>query len=122
MVIFGLMEYKGWGKNVAGFWNVKLVGILLGLGVIPVIYYTYTGILGVSADWFNITIFYIAAAVAYFTETQLFHSGRVFRIPQIVAMGVVFGLAAVYAIFSFYPPNVPLFRDPVDGSFGYFQA
>ena len=72
MVVFGLIEFFFLGKETPGFWCVKLKGILLGLGLIPVLYYTYTGILGLSADWFNITIFFIAAAVAYWWETKLF--------------------------------------------------
>ena len=65
MVLFALVEYGFWGKETPGFWKVKLPGILVGLTLIPVIYYSYTGILGVSADWFNIAIFFLAAGAAY---------------------------------------------------------
>ena len=63
MLIFAFVEYSLWGKGISQFWCVKLTGMLAGLALIPILYYTYTGILGMSADWFNITIFFFAAAV-----------------------------------------------------------
>ena len=51
------------------FWCVKLRGTLLGLGLIPVLFYTYNGVIGKSPDWINVTIFFVAAALAYLYET-----------------------------------------------------
>ena len=59
MFVFALLEYKVIGKNYENFWCAKLVGTIMGLLLIPIIYYTYTGALGVNADWFNIVIFSI---------------------------------------------------------------
>ena len=121
MVLFALIQYKVWGREVADFWCIKLVGILAGLILIPVLYYTYSGILGISADWFNITIFFIAAAAAYFLETKLFQRDHSCRIPAWAAIAVLCVLAAVYTVLTFYPPEIPFFRDPVTGTYGFFQ-
>jgi hypothetical protein len=56
------------------FWCVKLRGIIAGLILIPVIYYTYNGVIGTSPDWMNIAIFFISAAATYIYETRLFNS------------------------------------------------
>ena len=58
------------------FWCIKLRGILLGLAVIPILFYTYNGVIGRSPDWINITIFFISAAAAYIYETRLFNNGH----------------------------------------------
>ena len=50
MLLFSLIEYRVWGKEVDGFWCVKLKGVLLALVLIPALFYTYTGALGVSAS------------------------------------------------------------------------
>lgn len=109
MVLFALAEYKAWGREVLSFWCIKLIGILTGLILIPVLYYTYTGILGISADWFNITIFFIAAAAAYFLETKLFEKEISCRIPTWAAVAVLCILAIVYTALTFYPPLIPFF-------------
>ena len=60
MFLFALVQWI-FHKDLPSFWCSKLLSILLGLVLIPVLYYTYTGALGVSVDWFNITIYFIAS-------------------------------------------------------------
>ena len=47
-------------KDRKDFWCIKLRGILLGLILIPIIFYTYNGVIGRSPDWINIAIFFIS--------------------------------------------------------------
>lgn len=113
MLTFAFIEYRFVGKNYENYWCVKLIGISVGLAVIPTLYYTYTGALGVSADWFNITIFFIADAVAYFVEARLFinefslYKGK--RIPIVILL-IIF---ALFVVFTFFTPKIPIFMDPV---------
>ena len=120
MVAFGLIEYLVWGKHVESFWCVKLLGSLLGLLVIPVVYYTYTGILGISVDWFNIAIFFLAAGVAYWAETKLFT--KEFHCNQGVALALICLLAVGFTLFTFFPPHIPFFCDPVTGNYGFLSV
>ena len=119
MVLFALVEYRTWEKEKTGFWCVKLKGILLGLVLIPVLYYTYTGILGVSADWFNISIFFLAAGIAYRWETGALQRESVCRIPTRMAVTALILLALIFTVLTFLPPEIPFFRDPVTGSYGF---
>ena len=72
MLLFAVLEYFAWGQELPQFWWIKLFGIGLGLLLVPVFYYSYTGILGVQADWFNIAIFFLTAGAVYWMETALF--------------------------------------------------
>ena len=121
MFLFALAEYKVWGREVPCFWQVKLSGFLVGIILIPVIYYTYTGMLGVSADWFNITIFFIVAAAVYYLESILYKKRSCCHTPQKVAVAMLLLLPVVFLLLTFYPPRIPLFEDPVDHTYGYFQ-
>lgn len=58
-------------QRIQNFWCVKLVGILTGLVLIPMLFYTYNGAIGKSPDWYNIAIFFISAAVTFILETWL---------------------------------------------------
>ena len=122
MVLFAWLEYRAWGRETAGFWCIKLLGILTGLALIPVAYYTYTGILGISVDWFNIAIFFIAAAVAYWLETMLFLKNASCGLPAWTAVFGIVLLALVFTVLTFRQPRIPLFRDPVTGTYGFFQT
>ena len=116
MLLFVLLQRRLFRE--AGFWQSKLMGFLLGLVLIPVIYYTYTGSLGVSADWFNIAIFFLAAAAVFRTEAWLMRRKKRWRISGGVALALILLLGALFVIFTFLPPRLPLFRDPVTGGYG----
>ena len=122
MVIFAVIEYFAWGKEQENFWCVKLIGILLSLAFIPVAYYTYTGILGVNADWFNITVFFLAAGLGYFIETKLFQRDFSCKLPAWAAIGILLLIGATFTVFTFLPPGIPFFQDPQNGTYGYQSA
>lgn len=100
------------------FWCVKLKGIILGLVLIPVLFYTYNGVIGPSPDWINIAIFFISAACAYIYEARQFNEGagvcKSKRLP--IAILCVIGL--LFALFTFAPPKIGIFKDPLTGGYG----
>ena len=119
MVLFALIQYRVFGKGMDNFWCVKLKGILLALALIPSVYYLYTGILGTSADWFNITIFFIAAAAAYRYETKLFQENRPRAKPRWPALALICLIGVLFTVLTFVPPEIPLFQDPITGTYGF---
>ena len=121
MMLVALVENRAWGKTLPSFWCIKLAGTLLGLALIPVLYYTYTGILGTSADWFNIAIFFLAAGAAFRWETTRFSSGRTCRIQPGAAKAALWLLAAAFTAATFFPPHLPFFADPINGTYGFYQ-
>lgn len=118
LLIFAFIEYRFIGKECESFWCVKLIGTTAGLLTVPVLFYTYKGALGVSADWFNISIFFIAAAVTFLTERAMLKRKVSCPLPTAVAIGGLFLIALLYLIFTFKPPEIPLFEDPLKGTFG----
>ena len=119
MFLFAMLEYHFWGKKYINFWCIKLMGKLFGLTLIPVIYYTYTGISGISADWFNVTIFFIAAGAAFWLETKLFQKVWSCPMPSGVALALLFLISVVFTVLTFVPPHIPYFRDPLTGTYGF---
>ena len=100
------------------FWCVKLRGILLGLCLIPVLFYTYNGVVAPSPDWLNIAIFFISAALAYLYETRLLQTGAIgCRVPR-WSIAVLAVIAVLFAVFTFFPPTLGIFKDPLTGAYG----
>ena len=100
------------------FWCVKLRGILIGLGLIPILFYTYNGVIGRSPDWLNITIFFISAAVAYICETRLFTSGKLSCKRPRRALAALLTIAFLFVLFTFRTPELNVFKDPITDKFG----
>lgn len=100
------------------FWCVKLRGILLGLILIPVIFYTYNGVIGKSPDFINITIFFVSAAIAYIYETRLFKDERLRCRLSKAAIAVLCVIALLFVVFTFKTPAINIFKDPITGGYG----
>jgi len=99
-------------RDRENFWCVKLRGILLGLALIPVIFYTYNGVIGKSPDWLNISIFFVTAAIVYIYETYLFNSGNTrCRSPK-TALALLCVIGLLFVVFTFTAPDIGIFRDP----------
>ena len=117
MLIFAVAQ-SFFFKNRKDFWCVKLRGILLGLSLIPILFYTYNGAIGKSPDWLNIAIFFLSAAVAFLYETKLFKENRlVCRSPKF-SIAVLSVIAILFVVFTFLTPEIGIFRDPTTGTYG----
>lgn len=119
MLLFAVIQWRVWGREAQGFWRVKLAGITVGLALIPVLYYTYTGALGVEADWFNIAIFFLTAGAVFWAETKFLLRGRVRPLHLGIAAGLLCLMVLTFTVLTFLPPKLPLFQDPVTGTYGY---
>ena len=117
MLIFAIVQSLFFRER-GDFFCVKLCGILLGLGLIPVLFYTYNGVVGRSPDWLNIAIFFISAAIAYIYETRLFKSGSTDCKSPRSAIAVLAVLALLFVVFTFATPRLGIFKDPLTGTYG----
>lgn len=111
MFVFALIEYFLIGNEYENFWCIKLIGITLGLLLIPTLYYTYTGAFGIMIDFINIAIFFLVAAVAYSVETRLLEQGYTCGIAPRIAFFLLCLILLAFVIFTFYPPSIPLFEE-----------
>ena len=105
-------------KDREDFWCIKLRGMLVGLALIPILFYTYNGSIGKSPDWLNITIFLVSAAAAYLYETRIFERETVTCKRPRWAVGLLCLMGALFVVFTFSPPEIGLFQDPLTGMHG----
>jgi hypothetical protein len=118
MLVFAFLERRFLKDPAPSFWYVKLKGILLGLMLIPVIYYTYTGILGIRVDWVNIAIFFLAAGISFRRETLWLQKDCRCSLPPALAKFLLGLICLLFTVFTFFPPHIPLFQDVPTGSYG----
>ena len=117
MFVFAIVQSFFFRERDA-FWCVKLRGILLGIVTIPVLFYTYNGVIGKSPDWLNITIFFISAALAYLYETKLFNTDKVKCKHPKLAIATLCLIALLFVLFTFRTPEIGIFKDPLTGTYG----
>ena len=105
-------------KERSDYWCIKCKGSLLGLVLIPGIFYTYNGAFGKSPDWFNIAIFFICAAIAYLYETRLFNAEKLRCRSSKAAIAALVTVALLFIVFTFLTPEIGIFKDPLTGTYG----
>lgn len=117
MMIFTFIEGRFLSEKYKNYYPVKLLGIIFGLLLIPVLYYGYTGAFGVSYDFINILIFFVSAAAAYFLEYKLL-SEEGTRLSSRTAIVLILLIGVFFVVFTFTQPKIPLFEDPVTNTYG----
>ena len=117
LFFFALVQ-RPFFRNQKNYWCVKLAEILLGLMWIPVLFYTYNGVFGKSPDWINISIFYITAALVFLFEWWAFRNDRLPCKHSRLAFAVICLIGILFVVFTFAPPQIPLFQDPLTGTHG----
>ena len=117
--LFSLLEMAVLAGRYRNLLAVKLAVTLAGLAAIPVLFYTYTGVLGQGCMAADIAIFYLAAALVYALGYRLLEQGRLGGgALQVASLLLLWAIALLMVYFTFSPPHIALFRDPVTGGYG----
>ena len=105
-------------KDRKDYWYIKLKGTLLGLVLIPVIFYLFNGIIGESNDVINIMIFVISVLGIYLYEAKAFKEEK--QIYMVNRNGVIafMVIAILFILFTFITPELGIFLDPTTNTYG----
>lgn len=112
MLLFASVESVFISENRSSFWCIKLRGIVLGLVLIPTLFYTYTGAFGISSDFINITIFFVTAAITFLWETRALKQNNTQCKYPTLAIITLCVISFLFFKFTFDVPQLPLFQDP----------
>lgn len=116
ILVFALFQYPFVKKEVKNYFTIKAKELYLAVILIPVIFYTYTGIIGhhyLFADILTFMVAVIAAKIlAYIHLFNKTKGSQIFPIVLIVLLGIFF----IYA--TYYPPKIQLFLDTPTGGYG----
>ena len=89
-----------------------------GLGADPGAVLHLNGVFGKSPDWLNIAIFYITALLVFLFEWWAFKRDWLPCKHPLLAFYVICLVGVLFVVFTFAPPQIPLFQDPLTGTYG----
>lgn len=117
-LVYAALEYTRFGKSVYNFLSAKTLGICLIPITIVVLYYAYTAILGRGLLIVDILIFVAAVIVGQLVSYRLLTASPLpEKLNRLAPIALVI-LGILLVLFTFCPPQLPLFRDSVTGGYG----
>lgn len=116
MLLTTIIGYFYIGKNIPNFLCSKLIGIVTSILFTIIFFYTYTGILGTNISFIDISIFFIAVLLGEYTTYKFLLSDS--SCNKRVSIIVLTILLISFFLFTFVPPKIGLFKDPIVNDFG----
>ena len=119
LFLFSLLQLPWLRRCCPGLAAARAVSAGAGVGLIVVLYYTYSGILGYHILPADIAVFVISTCAAFALDGWL---GRRWAsagfAARVLGIAALLAMAAIFVWFTFHPPALALFRDPLTGRFG----
>ena len=112
------MEYFSVKKEVNNFVLAKLTAIIIAETTILVIFYSYTAIIGTEILLVDILSFMIGIILGYLVSYRLLKRKKTPKWTMIVSVLVMVFLGTIFVVFTYFPPEIPLFQDPETGLYG----
>lgn len=106
-------------KSCPNYWCARLFGILTAILFTIVFFYTYTGIISTNFAFVDISIFFVAVILGELVSYKVLVSS--FDCNSSVALVGIILLLACFIIFTYFTPEIGLFKDPVTGLFGIIK-
>lgn len=116
MILTLIVGYFYDGKNYENYICAKLFGIIVSMIFTVITFYTYSGILGKIIDAVNIAIFFIAVVLGQYMVLRKIRENK--SCNQTKKMIILIIIGVLFIFFTFNPPNIGLFADPITGTFG----
>lgn len=116
MLLTTIIGYFYFSKTKHIFLCANTIGILTAVSFTTVFFYTYTGIIGTNFAFLDIGSFFIAVILGEFITYRLLLTN--FVCNKRFAFIVLVVLLLCFVLFTYAPPEIGLFRDPISNGFG----
>lgn len=116
MLISTIIGFFYKGKHIPNYLCSKVLGIILSMSFIVVFFYTYTGIIGMNISIIDISSFFLAVLLGQYVAYRKMELP--FSCNKLVPIIILLVLYLFFLVFTFFPPHIALFQDPITGMFG----
>lgn len=110
MLIYSLAAVSKLRKDDPCIISAFCFGILSGTILIPVFFYAYTSVLGKNIFALDVCTFVLSTVIAFYSVYKLILSCRL-KASCLLPCGLVAVLFVCFLVFSYHPPELPIFAD-----------
>jgi len=120
-LFFILIEYVPLKKATNNFALAKTTGVYMAIIIIPIIFYSYTAVTGKSIFLIDISTFIVAVIIGQISSYKLLTHKKLPESFNRISLVLLILLGIAFILFTFYPLQSPIFRDPNTGKYGIPQ-
>ena len=120
LLLWGIYEYVAYGKRVKNFFLAKTVALYSFCILVPAIFYSYSSILGRNYLILDISTFVVSVALGQFISYKVQKTEKDLKM-EVIGKVLLIILFAMFISFTFFPPKIFLFKDPVSGGYGFVR-
>lgn len=120
MFIMFVIGYFLFGKNTNNYIKGNVTGILFSIAFVTIFFYTYTGIIGRGFGIVNILTFVVSIILGEYISYIIINNSKSEQNSRIYLIVLCIFLVS-FLIFTFYPPQIAYFKDPITGLYGIMQ-
>jgi hypothetical protein len=117
-LLFTVIEYPLLRKAANNFFTAKAIGVYLMVAIIPLVFYSYTPLSGESIFAIDISSFVVAVIIGQLLSYKLLTYRQLPRNLNKIAVAAIILLALAFIVFTYYPPQLQIFKDSVTGKYG----
>lgn len=116
MLITLLIGYIYIGNKIPNYLCAKVIGIISAIFFTIIFFYTYTGIIGTNFAIVDISSFFISVVLGQYVAYQKMQSKSYCN--NLKAIIILLVLYLCFSVFTFFPPHIAIFKDPITDMFG----
>ena len=117
-ILWAIIEHRQIKKEANNFFVAKTVVAYAITATIPAIFYSYTLFTGESIFVIDILSFIVAVIIGQYLSYRLLIHKQLSDKMEKLALVALLLLAAAFIVFTFTPPHLPPFQDPISGEYG----
>lgn len=104
-------------KNIGSYLTAKAVPLISCIPLMIAIFYTYTGVIGYNVGWVDITM---SIGIVLWMNIYSFYTliNEKYKKGSIFLLIIVLIILILIIVFTYFPPNLPLFLDITTGKYG----
>ena len=116
-LLYAIFEYRYLDKKTNNFFFAKAMGIYAIMLIIPAIFYAYTIFIEHNLT-IDILSFKLAIIIGQLISYKILTFKKLSKNLRLISLVALIILAIAFAVFTFYPLEIPLFQDPNTGEYG----
>lgn len=116
MLLTTFIGYFGRLKFSSNYLCSKTLGIIIAISFVTIFFYTYTGILGTNFAFLDIGSFFVAVLLGEYISYKMLTSNS--SCNALISLIVLITLLLCFVFFTYFPPHLGYFKDPITGQFG----